>query len=191
MPNPSWLTEMFERYELGELQSGLEFATPLRRETPGEEHPYEIVLDSVKCKGSRIPASTLAKFRSGEWQPRSRSLDKLKALNDRFNYNRLRSSGANRSEARRLYRQKDVEKKIADYRRYTKAISEGKGVDIANVLWGMQHSENSYNFWQSYLEDGGSAAAESVMSDPEEQFQDDNWEQWLTDEDSEDEDDFE
>jgi hypothetical protein len=179
MPNPQWLEEMFQRYSLGELQAGLEFATPIRRKTPDKEWKSEIVLSSVKSKGTRIPASTLSKFRSHDWTPRQTSLKKLKALNDRFNYNRLRSSGANRNEARRLFRSKEVEKVIADYRKYTKAISEGKGVDLANVLWGMQQSDRSYSSWAGFLSEGGSKAADDVLDYPEEYFEDDEWEQWL------------
>jgi len=176
MSKPRWLTELFSSLTNGELQGGKSISYPTRKELPRprpDQYRYQHSIGKKKVYGTHIPASTLSKFRSGKWTPGPRSLKKLKALRDRYNYHRLRASGANTSEARKLMRSRTIEQDISIYRKTAQTIAEQKGVDIAAILWSNRRSDREVNSWEQYIK------AKYKSYDSDEEFDDEEWDDYL------------
>jgi len=180
MSVPRWVDELFATCTNGELQGGKSISYPLReriRHPKPDQYPYKHFMGRKKVSGTRIPASTLSKFRSKEWTPGPRTLSKLILLRDRINYARLRGSGSSPAEARRHMRSRDLDKEINIMRKTAQTISEQKGVDLAAILWSNMRSERPMSSWESYVKSkyGG-------FSEPDEEFDDDEeWDQYIDD----------
>lgn len=175
----AYVQEVLSRFSNSELQAGLSIQTPQRRHiTPAtpDEWPYEIFLGPKKLAGTRIPSSTLSKFRSGEWTPGKRTIEKLKAFEDRANYARLRASGASVAEAKRRFRSPKVKEYIAEYRAIVSSVAKGKKRDIAYITWGMMQSEKTLDDFEKYVRD-------KHYPEPDEEFlDDDEWDDHVIDE---------
>lgn len=176
------IQSVFSLYTNGEIQAGPSIQAPIRINLPGKGHPYEIRIGSKQIKGTRIPASTLAKFRSGEWKPGPRTMQKLRNFQNRINYNRLRASGASVKEARKHFRSKDVPAIIDKYRSIVQTITAAKNqqresqnlppIEPAYILWGISRSIRQFDDWDSYT-------GEHDYTDVENEFdEDDDWEEW-------------
>jgi hypothetical protein len=181
MSNPRWLQSFFDSYSNGEIQAGIriEVPTKLKSSTTAPTHQgYEIVLKTKQLDGTRIPASTIAKFRAwakGEplgwktaWKPSDATLAKFKKLHDRNNYNKLRNSGASLTEAKRHFRSPKVQEIIARFRAISATIARNKGVELAYVLYGVLLNGNSLSGWDEYVK------SKKYTRESKEQFMDDN-----------------
>ena len=127
-------------------------------ETPfkaGRTYEATVVVRPKRVASTKIPASTIHRFQTGEYTPRERSIKKLSAFYDKLMYNKLRAVGVGEKDARR-YR-KLIPDKITpvfkDYRKWARQIqanylSRYEQVKVSHILWGMAHSvKYGYNDW--------------------------------------------
>lgn len=158
MPSISRASTVLSSFSVSQLQSGVTISVPHKISVP---HPapgqrdYRIVAQDHHVRGTRIPASTLAKFKTGEWTPSQRTLSKLRSFSDRINYQRLRAVGASPAEAARHRRKPPgILKEILDnYIRTVLTIAANKGVSPLYVSWGCAHSWRLSEDWDSYCQE--------------------------------------
>jgi len=142
---PETVAYALEAFSLGELQAGVKFTYPERREvpvSPANPRGYIIEPSEHRMKGTRIPASTLHKFATGQWKPGPRSIAKLLNFVKNYKYNALRAVGVSREEASRVSRWK-FERWLSHYEFYRLTLAKmakAKGADPLYMAWGMAHS---------------------------------------------------
>lgn len=75
-------------------------------------------------KGTQIPASTLKCFQDGTKVPRKKSIKKLLLMYENIQYNRLRASGVNKKDAKRIkhYEPSAVQTAVSNYLRNARKI---------------------------------------------------------------------
>lgn len=155
-PNmPEWASYLFDTYSL----RGLSYPAPytlLRRRTGPDGNP-DIYTHTRLVAGTGIPVSTLKKFKSGEWTPTRRTLDKLRRFYERHTYARLRSHGVSRPNAKRLSRAKNprarqkVKRAIRSYRKNIKMVAAAKDIPEQAVQWAFSQSPMKANNWDQYI----------------------------------------
>jgi len=160
MPIPVWAEFMLNNLSPGQLQSGTYFKAPVKQSVPvSPEAPrgFKIVQGIKGVRGTGIPASTMSRFRSGEWTPRQATLDKLHKYYNRYMYQFLKSSGATSRQARRFYNlPPDKIISIAQsYRAYVEMVAKNKDVSLDYVLWGFTQSERIFEDWEEYIRSHG------------------------------------
>ena len=169
----AWVYDVLNSYSLGELQSGVRLAKPVRIDRRSDkDHPFQIEVRPYKVRGTGIPASTLKKLLNRTIAPGPTTLKKLRLFNDRMNYNLLKTSGASSSEARRLYRQPRVEEAIQLYRDVVATIAENKDIDPDIIIYGLTQSERQIDDWDQYIR-SKKFTPESAPID------DDDWEMYM------------
>ena len=143
---------MLRNFTPGQLQAFALVEIPFKA---GRKEKAPITVKPKRVESTKIPASTIYRFQTGEFIPRERSIKKLSAFYDKYMYNKLRAVGANREDAR-TYRTLDPEKitpVLKDYRKWAKQIqsnyvSRYEQVTLSHILWGMAHSvKYGYNDW--------------------------------------------
>lgn len=150
--NPEWIGHVFGSFTPGQLQSGYRLLVPTKVRTPRARWPFKVVEAEKSVAGTGIPASTLARFASGEWTPRERSLSKLYAFWRRSMYNELRSRGANPQEAA-LHSGRSAPaalRALSEYARIAREIAESKDVPEEYVRLGMTLSDRRLFDWITY-----------------------------------------
>lgn len=152
---PTWAQHIMSISSSAELQAGATFIIPTRTTKPRTykyAKPYEIKPVPHRIRGTGIPASTWVKFKSGQWTPSQRTLDKLYRYWQRFSYTLMRSSGISANEARR-FRGASVQKinrKIEIITTTVQEIARQKGVDPLFITWGVAQSDRTTNEWDIY-----------------------------------------
>jgi hypothetical protein len=143
---------MLRNFTPGQLQAFALVDTPFKA---GREEDSPITIKPKRVESTKIPASTIKRFQTGEYIPREKSIKKLSAFYDKFMYNKLRAVGAKREDARR-YRKFTPDKitsVLQDYRKWAKQIQSNymtryEQVKVSHILWGMAHSvKYGYNDW--------------------------------------------
>lgn len=128
-----------------------------RPRTYRQAQAHEISEVPYHIKGTGIPASTLAKFRSGEWTPGQRTLDKLRLMHQRYMYSRMRSVGVPADHARRArhWKVSRAIDYIDKYRNVVQTISQGKDIESLYIAWGVSLSSRNIPEWDIYIRDKG------------------------------------
>jgi len=143
---------MLQNFSPGQLQAFALVEMPFKKGR-GEEAP--VVERQKRVDATKIPASTIHRFQTGEYTPRERSINKLSKFYDKYMYNKLRSIGADRDDAR-TYRTMDpvrIAPVLKNYREWAKQIQRNyaaryEQVRLSHILWGMAHSvKYGYNDW--------------------------------------------
>lgn len=137
-----------DAFTIGELQSGYTYMRPAK-----DSHG-NTVLVPVHVPGTRIPASTLYRFREGFWVPRERSLEKLYAFYRRWAYHQLRASGLSTSEAKANVPRRDpmqVWDTVRKMRTVAETIAANKGIDVLDVMASIQKSDIAASRWDRYV----------------------------------------
>jgi hypothetical protein len=143
---------MLKNFTPGQLQAFVLVDTPFKSGR-GDEAP--VTVKPKRVQSTKIPASTIHRFQTGEYTPRERSIKKLSKFYDKFMYNKLRATGASKKDARTC-RTMDPEKitpVLKDYRKWAKQIQKNyqsryRQVTLSHILWGMAHSvKYGYNDW--------------------------------------------
>lgn len=144
---------ILNRFSPGELQSRVGVDTPVKS---GRKPHSQISIRTKLVPASRIPASTIYKFQQHTYTPRERSIKKLAAFYDRYQYHKLRAGGANYEDARRYARwtPDELGKIFGDYRRWVKQIqknyeTQNVRVKKTELQHGMAHSGHRYSDWES------------------------------------------
>lgn len=167
MPNPPWLDYLFEELDNGQIQAGVYVEMPQRQPKDYGHMPYSIEPSYQHTKGTRIPASTISRFRSGEWTPRETSLHKLRNLYERYNYLSARSVGMSPAHAQKM-RTKNPLQFAREYntfyetglaihdRRFYEAIEAGQEPPLLSFIFdGMAHSDRDEgDDWEEYISTG-------------------------------------
>jgi len=156
-PRAEWV---LNNLSLGEIQAGVDFIVPLKvpkAPRSAGERDYKIVRSTKRVEGTRIPASTIVKFKSGEWTPRRKTIDKLEKLYYRHQYQTLKSSGLSTQQARRFFRRspQEVATIANEYAQYIRTIASNKGVDPFYVLYGFTLSQRIMEDWDFYVSSRG------------------------------------
>jgi len=143
---------MLKNFTPGELQAFILVDTPFKA---GKKEEAPITVIPRRVESTRIPASTINRFQTGEYTPRERSIKKLSKFYDKYMYNKLRAVGAGREDAR-TYKTMDPDKItpiMRNYLKWAKQIqsnyaSRYEQVTLSHILWGMAHSvKYGYNDW--------------------------------------------
>jgi len=152
MSIPSWAKYMLDNYSPGMLQAGYLVTKPRRIRNREIDGHWQIVPDYKRVRGTGIPASTMAKFKSGEWTPGEKTLVKLSKAYRRFVYNDLRSVGASVSEAKRLttYNVNNTMHALDVYREQAEEMSDEWDIPYEEMIWSMWQSEMTVDDWEMY-----------------------------------------
>jgi len=178
---PSWVYEMIDGMSPQELQKGIGLTKATRIDFPSDtEWPFKVVMAPKTIRGTQIPAMTFARFKSRQWLPGPTTIKKLLNFKHRINYQRLKAAGASVKEAKRLYKSKDVQEQVEYYRHVVKTISENKSVEPANIVYGLNQSYHSVDYWEQYIK---SQKYKPPTSGDEES--DEDWEDYIAGEDHE------
>lgn len=146
-----WMHDVLRMYSAGELQYGA-YIDELARDPDKKHKPIRERKRFVP--GTGIPAYVMQKFREGIWTPREKTRKKLKNFWQRFQYQKFRSLGARRQDARKFSRTLDTKKyrdKVLDYQEYARKIGEVKGVDPKYIQYTMARSDIPEDDWDSYI----------------------------------------
>jgi hypothetical protein len=141
-----WVLNAFSN---GEIQAHTSVIMPVKL---GSKPDSPIIERARKIPATRIPASTIQKFRTHEYMPRERSIKKLVKFYDQYNYHYLRSIGCNTGDAKINAKQppKILTPLKYDYIRYAAQIKHNhrirhRTVPIEAIRWGMAHSKHVYH----------------------------------------------
>lgn len=147
---PQWLQYVLysDAFSLGELQAGYSY------DRAAKTKHGETIREQVKVPGTKIPASTIDKFREGFWTPRDKSLNKLYQFYRRWAYHQLRSSGLSRDQAQKNIPYRDPQEVWEISRRMRQVaeiIAANKGLKTEDVLATLQRSTLSAHRWDAYV----------------------------------------
>lgn len=161
---PQWASYMLETYSAGALQAGFIYVRPERTQNRTPDGHWQITTGYKRVRGTGIPASTMAKFKSGQWTPGERTLTKLKSAYRRFAYNELRRQGASTPEAKRIttYHVDDysdrsgeiqfgIKSAINIYKSQKEDMMEMWDVDEMEMIWSMQLCDMTIDEWEQYV----------------------------------------
>lgn len=145
---PLWARGMLEEYSAGQLQAGVIYQLPRK-----QRERNQIVMTTQKVSGTRIPASTLQKFKMGTWKMTDRTLNKLKKMRVRVNYADLRAAGLKAKEANKLKRSLKAGEIAAKMRSHAKKLARAKNTKVEYILWGMLHAREiaTVSEWDLYV----------------------------------------
>lgn len=145
---PSWARGMLEEYSAGQLQAGVKYQLPKK-----QREGNEIVSTTQKTAGTRIPASTMQKFKMGIWKMSDRTLNKLRKMRVRVNYADLRAAGLKAREANKLKRSLKAGQVAAKMRSHAKKLARAKNTKVEYILWGMLHAREiaTVGEWDLYV----------------------------------------
>lgn len=145
-----WVLQAFSP---AELQAYTFIDTPTKH---GRQRHDLITIDKKIIPSTGIPASTIHRFQTTEYRPRERSIRKLAAFYDRYQYYRFRAYGASQKDARKFarYTPERGQKVLYKYAKYARNIQNnyhksGENIPIEFIQWGMAHSAHGYNDWDS------------------------------------------
>jgi hypothetical protein len=119
----------------------------------------KIVKRDVIVPGTKIPASTIHKFRDGTYKMRETSIKKLSDLYHRYHEKKLRSKGLNKEDSRHYAKESPAKIGVllSDYYRWAKEIKRskkelyGQETPIHFIQYGMAHSDHDVSEWDEYI----------------------------------------
>lgn len=133
---------------LGALQSGYE------RKIPVPKHSKMVRVYINRIEGLNIPASTLSRFRSGEFTPSQKTIDKLEKMYRRYAYNEAAAHGMKIKEARRWQRLDPdmLVDRIKKMSSIIKSVADEKDTTMENIVAGMRFSQkDTVEDWEQYV----------------------------------------
>ncbi len=150
---PYWARTLLESFTPAELQAGAYIDKP-RKLRDGT-----IKRISTRNIGTGIPASTWSRMQAGLIKPGPKTLDKLYKFKQRYQYNKLKASGASTQEAKKFSRSDfpDAMKRAAQYRnravKVARALSkvQNKRIDPDWIVYHMMKGERDIEDWDKYV----------------------------------------
>lgn len=150
---PQWALTLLKEFSNGELQAG-KFINKPRKLRDGT-----IKISSTRNRGTGIPASTWKRIKDGKVSPGRKTLAKLAKFKERYQYNKLKASGAPTPEAKKLSRSdfstamKQADEYLKRARKVARALSkiQNRKISYEWILYHMIHGDKDLEDWDSYV----------------------------------------